>query len=69
MVIVPVRCTPASAATATLTVPLPVPVVPLLTVSHAALLVAPQAQVLPAVTLTLVVSPAAGEVRVVGAIA
>ncbi len=69
MVIVPLRWAPVLAATATLTLPLPVPVAPLLTVSHVALLVALQAQVLPAVTATLVASPAAGEVRVVGAIA
>ena len=70
MVIVPLRWAPVLAATATLTLPSGrVPVAPLLTVSHAALLVALQAQVLPAVTATLVASPAAGEVRVVGAIA
>ena len=67
--IVPLRWAPVLAATATLTLPLPVPVAPALTVSQAALLVALQAQVLPAVTATLVASPAAGEVRVVGAIA
>ena len=55
------------AATATLTVPLPVPLPPALTVSHAALLVELHAQVLPAVTATLAVSPAAGEFRFDGA--
>ena len=50
MVIVPLRWAPVLAATATLTLPLPVPVAPALTVSQAALLVALQAQVLPAVT-------------------
>jgi hypothetical protein len=68
-VTVPVRSAPAFAATATLTVPFPVPVPPLATVSHAALLVALQAQVLPAVTPTLAVSPAAGELRFAGEIA
>ena len=57
----PVRCAPVLAATATLTLPLPVP--PALTVSQAALLVELQAQVLAVVTATLVVSPAAGELR------
>jgi hypothetical protein len=66
---VPVRCAPVFAAIATVTVPLPVPAAPALMVSHDALLVAFQAQVLPAVTLTLVVSPAAGELRVAGEIA
>jgi hypothetical protein len=66
---VPVRSAPLFAATATFTVPLPVPLAPLLMVSHDALLVAFHAQVLPVVTLTLVASPAAGELRVIGVIA
>jgi hypothetical protein len=69
IVTVPVRCEVlVFAATATFAVPLPFPLAPLLMVSHDALLAAIQAQVLPVVTLTLVVSPAAGELRVVGVI-
>ena len=64
----PVRCAvPVFAATVTLTVPLPVPPEPTVT-SHAALLVAVHAQVLPVVTATATLSPPAGEVRLVGAI-
>ena len=63
----PVRCAvPVFAATVTLTLPLPV--LPDPTVNHAALLVVLQAQVLPVVTATATLSPAAGEVRLVGAI-
>jgi hypothetical protein len=63
-----VRCAvPVFAATTTLTVPLPVPDPPELTVSQAALLVVLQAHVLPVVTDTATDSPAAGEVRLVGA--
>lgn len=68
--IVPVRCdSPVLAATAIVTLPSPVPDPPALTVSHDALLVVVQAQALPAVTETDVDSPAAGEFRVLGAIA
>ena len=67
IVTVPVRCAvPVLAATMTSTLPSPVPPDP--TLSHAALLVVLQAQVLPAVTATATLSPAAGEVRLVGAI-
>ena len=59
---------PVFAATATLTVPLPVPDPLEPALSHAALLVVLQAQVLPAVTPTATDSPAAGEVLVVGVI-
>ena len=63
----PVRCAvPVFAATVTLTLPLPV--LPDPTVNHAALLVVLHAQVLPVVTATATLSPAAGEVRLVGAI-
>ena len=51
MVIVPLRWAPVLAATGDAArVPLPVPVAPALTVSQVALLVALQAQVLPAVS-------------------
>jgi hypothetical protein len=70
MVNVPVRVVVAVfAATAIVAVPLPLPLPPALTVSQAALLVVDHAQELPAVTLTDVDSPAAGEVRVFGEIA
>ena len=66
----PVRCdAPVFGATATVTSPSPVPEAPALTVSHAALLVVDHAQLLPAVTATVVDSPAAGEFRVVGVMA
>jgi hypothetical protein len=69
MVIEPVRCAvPVFAATTTLTLPFPVPDPPDPTVNHAALLVLLHAHVLPAVTATATLSPAAGEVRLVGAI-
>jgi hypothetical protein len=68
MVIVPVRCAVlVFAATTTVTVPVPVPDPPEPTLSQAALLVVLQAQVLPADTVTATDSPAAGEVRFVGA--
>jgi hypothetical protein len=61
------RCAvPVFAATTTLTLALPV--LPDPTLSHAALLVVVQAQVLPAVTATVTDSPAAGELRLLGAI-
>ena len=64
----PVRCAvPVFAATVTLTVPLPVLPRPD-DVNHAALLVVLHAQVLPAVTATVTDSPAAGELRLLGAI-
>jgi hypothetical protein len=62
-----VRCAvPVFAATVTLTLPLPV--LPDPTLSHAALLIVLHAQVLGVVTVTATLSPAAGEVRLVGAI-
>ena len=65
----PVRCAvPVFAATTTLTLPLPVPVPLPPTVSQAALLNVLQAHADPVVIATAVVSPAAGEVRTVGAI-
>jgi hypothetical protein len=70
MVAVPVRCAVAVlAATATDTVPLPLPLVPPAIVSQPTLLVAFHAHEPPAVTLTLVVSPAAAAERVEGDIA
>ena len=70
IVTVPVRCAvPVLAATATLTLPLPVPFAEPPTLSHTAVLVAVQAQVLDVVTATATFSPAAGDVRVVGEIA
>jgi hypothetical protein len=70
MVTVPVRCgEPVYGAAAMFTVPFPLPFAPLETVSHAALLIAIQLHEVPAVTLTLVVSPAAGDVRLVGEMA
>ena len=52
-----------------MTVPLLVPDAPFEMVSHAALLVAVHAHEAPAVTATEVVSPAAGEVLLAGAMA
>jgi hypothetical protein len=66
---VPVRCAvPVLAATTTLTLPSPVPDPPEPTLNQAALLVVLHAQELPAVTPTATVSPAAGDVRLMGAI-
>jgi hypothetical protein len=60
MVALPVRAVvPVLAATFIVTGPLPVPLAPLVMVSHAALLVAVQAQVEAAVTLTVSISPLA----------
>jgi hypothetical protein len=68
MVTEPVRCVvPVFAATVTLA--LPDPVAAPLTASHAALLDEVQAQDVPVVTATLVVSPPAGEVRLDGLMA
>jgi hypothetical protein len=67
MLIVPLRCAPAFGATTTFTAPLPVPELAPLNVSQAALLNDIQAQLDPVVTDTEVVSPAAGELRTVGA--
>jgi hypothetical protein len=70
MVTVPVRDEVAGfAATAMVTVPLPVPLAPLVTVNQEALLDAVHAHVLPAVTETLVVSPAAAADRLDGVMA
>jgi hypothetical protein len=67
MVIVPVRCVvTVLAATVNATVPLPAPLPPLVTLSHAALLVAVHTQELPAVTAVEAVSPAAGDVLETG---
>jgi hypothetical protein len=55
------------AATVNATVPLPLPEAPLVTVIHAALLVAVQAQPLVVVTATVELSPAAGEFQLAGA--
>jgi hypothetical protein len=57
------------AATVNPTLPLPLPDAPLVTVIHAALLVAVQAQPLVVVTATVELSPAAGEFQLVGAMA
>ena len=59
---------PVFAATAIVTVPAPEPDAPLVTVSQPALLVAAHAQPAPAVTATVVVSPALGDVLLAGAI-
>jgi hypothetical protein len=70
MVTVPIRCVAlVFAATTTLTVPSPVPAPLDPRVNQALLLVVLQAHVLPAVTATATVSPAAGVARVVGVIA
>jgi hypothetical protein len=69
IVMVPVRDdVDVLAATLKATVPLPVPLAPLVIASQAALLVAVQPQVLPAVTAVEKVSPALGDVRVAGEI-
>ena len=57
---------PVFAAALIVTVPLPLPLAPLWTVSHGALPAAVHVHPLPAVTLTVVVPPAAGRLRVVG---
>jgi hypothetical protein len=68
-VIVPVRDEiEVLAATVNATVPLPLPEAPLVTVIHAALLVAVQAQPLVVVTAMVELSPAAGEFQLAGAI-
>lgn len=70
MVTVPVRDEVVGfAATAIVTEPLPVPLAPPVTVNQAAWLDAVHAQVLPAVTETLVVSPAAADDRLDGVMA
>lgn len=66
----PVRCEVAVlAATLTLTLPLPVPLAPAVTLSHEAELVAVHLQPLDVVTVTLLVSPGALTVRLVGLMA
>ncbi len=60
---------PVLAATVSVTLPLPLPLLPFAMVTHDALLVAVQAQLDPAVTLTVVVSPPAAAVRLPGWIA
>jgi hypothetical protein len=68
-VIVPVRDeVEVLAATVNATVPLPLPDAPLVTVIHAALLVADQAQPLVVVTAIVELSPLAGEFRLTGEI-
>src|SRR5438034_1244960 len=57
---------PGFAAALIVTVPLPLPLAPLWTVSHDALPAAVHVHPLPAVTLTVVVPPALGRLRVVG---
>ena len=59
IVSVPVRAAPVLAATLYATVPLPVPAAPLVTVIQLSFAVAVHEQVLPAVTATLPVPPAA----------
>ncbi len=66
MVIVPVRCGPALAATEKFVVPLPLPLAPAVMVIQAALLVAAHAQPVAVVTLTLLVPPEAVKVWLVG---
>jgi hypothetical protein len=63
------RCVVAAlAATVTVTLPLPVPLLPFVMVSQLVPLAAVQSHPLPAVTATVVDSPAAGDVRELGAI-
>jgi hypothetical protein len=63
----PVRCAvPVLAETRTLTLPLPLPLAPDVTVSHEAELDAVHAQPFAAVTATVLVSPGASTVRLVG---
>jgi hypothetical protein len=57
------------AATASVTLPLPLPLLPFATVTHDAGLVAVQAQLVPAVTVTVVVSPPDAAVLLPGLIA
>ena len=70
MATVPVRCVVAVlASTLTVTLPFPAPLAPPVTVIHEAELVAVHVQPVAAVTATLLVSPAASIVRVVGLMA
>jgi hypothetical protein len=67
MVAVPLRCdVPVCAATTTVTLPEPLRFVPLFTVSQVALRDADHSQPLLVVTVTVMLSPAAGDVREVG---
>jgi hypothetical protein len=68
MVIVPVRCGPALAATEKFTAPPPEPLAPELIVIHAALLVAVHAHPVVVVTLTLPAPPEAAKLWLVGLI-
>ena len=65
---VPVRTPPGLAATLNRTVPLPVPLAPDVTVIHAALLAAVQAQPVPVDTATLPIPPGVAIAAVVGLI-
>ena len=68
-VIVPMRCVaPVFAATVKPTEPFPLPDAPLVTVIQETLLAAVQAQPVPAVTESVALSPAAGDVRLTGEI-
>jgi hypothetical protein len=70
MVIDAVRCAvPVFAAILIVAVPLPEPLAPEVTEIHEVLLVADHEQPLPAVTATVVISPAATTVLLVGVIA
>ena len=68
MVTVPERAPPVLAATLNATEPFPLPLAPEVTVTHAALLLAVQAQPLPADTATVPVPPDAAIEELVGLI-
>jgi hypothetical protein len=68
IVIVPERAPPFVDAAVNLTVPLPDPLLPDVTVSHGASLVAVQSQPFPAVTVTVPLPPPAGTFVLVGEI-